>query len=250
MMEAAQPNDTKRIGVVLVVSADRAITECAWGAARIRTNENSVFQCLNNSSPGFSFFLVATAAFSLCGLVCFAVPVAFFSFALLADELFGVHVPSGVFNLMQFVAVVCAIALSTLSSDSFTFFCSRPFKPTESAFFCDIWPGVIFFLASLYARCTHRMQTIRGITVLVERSFATASAAFAHRISNAPAPSAAESGEGATNRTGAKIFIESPDPTELYYEPVSVSTEGCGPCRLIADKYGRGWVGHEAECDQ
>ncbi len=25
--------------------------------------------------------------------------------------------------------------------------------------------------------------------------------------------------------------------------------EGCGPCRAIADKYGRGWVGHEAECE-
>uniref|UniRef100_A0A6H1ZG71 Uncharacterized protein n=1 Tax=viral metagenome TaxID=1070528 RepID=A0A6H1ZG71_9ZZZZ len=25
--------------------------------------------------------------------------------------------------------------------------------------------------------------------------------------------------------------------------------DGCGPCRLIADKYGRGWVGHEAECN-
>ena len=24
--------------------------------------------------------------------------------------------------------------------------------------------------------------------------------------------------------------------------------EGCGPCRAIADKYGRGWPGHEAEC--
>ena len=26
--------------------------------------------------------------------------------------------------------------------------------------------------------------------------------------------------------------------------------DGCPPCRSIADKYGRGWIGHEDECDQ
>jgi len=29
-----------------------------------------------------------------------------------------------------------------------------------------------------------------------------------------------------------------------------VMPDGCPPCRSIADKYGRGWIGHEDECDQ
>lgn len=38
-------------------------------------------------------------------------------------------------------------------------------------------------------------------------------------------------------------------PTDWGNCPVClIWPEGCPPCRLIADKYGRDWVGHEGEC--
>lgn len=189
VMRSAQPHDAKRSGVVRMMGVNFPNASTIGHGAFRGLDDISPSESLSDESPGSLDVLRDRRVVCLCSVsVCFAV----------------------LLGPVEAFLPVLGIPLSVIPG--LLCFGSGPVRGD-----C-LWviPSLLYGCLVL-ALLADGIQAIYGPAALVERSLASASGALLHLVLESPARQPAESGEGASHRTGELGFRESPDSRGRYH---------------------------------
>jgi len=202
MMRSAQPHDVKRPGVVRMMGVNFPDTGFIGHAALRGLGDVTTRERLSDESPGSLDVPWDRRVVCLCSVsVCFAVFL----------------------GLVESFLPVPGVPLSVIPG--LLCFGSGPVRGDCLWVILSLLHGCL-----VLALLADGVQTIGSVFAFVKWSVSTAAIAFPHLVLESPVRQPAESGEGASHRTGELGFRESPDSQGRYHMHEGESMSEPGGC--------------------